>query len=93
MRRTRPTREQIREDFRKQIRDGPHIIDILDSCSPNEHEYTSGWRDRMGNTKRRGDLGYVTAYALGWKDADKNIRMNRAQSTGESRHLRRRARR
>lgn len=65
----------------EKIRDGPrpHIIDLLDSCSPDEHQYTSGWRDRMGNAKRRGDSAHESAYALGWRDAEWHIMFNRSR--------------
>lgn len=51
----------------------PNIIDIADSCSPQELEYTAGWRDRMSGTKRVGAARYESAYKLGWRDADWNI--------------------
>lgn len=77
----------------EKIREGPQIIDLLDSCSPQEHQYTSGWRDRMGNAKRRGESGYESAYALGWDHADKTIRNDRARRSGCHADLRRRAHR
>lgn len=54
-------------------RSSPNIIDIADSCSPQELEYTAGWRDRMSGTERSCAGRHESAYKLGWRDADWNI--------------------
>ena len=54
-------------------RDGPSILDIADSCLPQEMEYSAGWRDRMGCTERRCAGRHASAYRSGWRDADWSI--------------------
>lgn len=59
--------------WRQMHQTSPNIIDLADSCSPQELEYTAGWRDRMSGTKRTCAGRHESAYKLGWRDADWNI--------------------
>lgn len=75
-------RDPLQRNQHTPRREVPSIIDLADSCSPQEHEYTSGWRDRMGGNRRKGAGAHDHAYALGWNEADNNCRSARAKETG-----------